>query len=192
MELAELIKVARGDAPADLAAQERARGQRLHRRDRGNQHRHRQARYCGPGRLPGPRGDRPGRPLRLPRLHRRPRAHRELAWCRPTSSPAPWCRAARPPSSPTRTKSPTCWGWKASATCWTWPSTTRSASTSWRPRACPRPTWRPTGAALYWYDLQALLHEPYVLGLGEMMNFPGVVNGAPGRAGQAARPFRAA
>jgi adenine deaminase len=36
-----------------------------------------------------------------------------------------------------------------------------------------------TGAALYWYDLQTLQHEPYVLGLGEMMNYPGVVNGVP-------------
>jgi adenine deaminase len=47
------------------------------------------------------------------------------------------------------------------------------------PSCVPSTDMETTGAALYWYDLQTLLHEPYVLGLGEMMNFPGVVNGAP-------------
>jgi adenine deaminase len=47
------------------------------------------------------------------------------------------------------------------------------------PSCVPSTDMETTGAALYWYDLQALQHEPYVLGLGEMMNFPGVVNGAP-------------
>jgi adenine deaminase len=47
------------------------------------------------------------------------------------------------------------------------------------PSCVPSTDMETTGAALYWYDLQALQHEPYVLGLGEMMNFPGVVNGVP-------------
>jgi len=47
------------------------------------------------------------------------------------------------------------------------------------PSCVPSTDMETTGAALYWYDLQALQHEPYVLGLGEMMNYPGVVNGAP-------------
>ena len=47
------------------------------------------------------------------------------------------------------------------------------------PSCVPSTDMETTGAALYWYDLQTLLHEPYVLGLGEMMNFPGVINGAP-------------
>jgi adenine deaminase len=47
------------------------------------------------------------------------------------------------------------------------------------PSCVPSTDMETTGAALYWYDLQTLQHEPYVLGLGEMMNFPGVVNGAP-------------
>jgi adenine deaminase len=47
------------------------------------------------------------------------------------------------------------------------------------PSCVPSTDMETTGAELRWYDLQALQHEPYVLGLGEMMNFPGVINGAP-------------
>ncbi len=47
------------------------------------------------------------------------------------------------------------------------------------PSCVPSTDMETTGAELRWYDLQTLQHEPYVLGLGEMMNFPGVVNGAP-------------
>ena len=47
------------------------------------------------------------------------------------------------------------------------------------PSCVPSTDMETTGAALHWYDLQTLQHEPYVLGLGEMMNFPGVVNSAP-------------
>jgi adenine deaminase len=47
------------------------------------------------------------------------------------------------------------------------------------PSCVPSTDMETTGAALHWYDLQTLQHEPYVLGLGEMMNFPGVVNGVP-------------
>ena len=47
------------------------------------------------------------------------------------------------------------------------------------PSCVPSTDMETTGAALHWYDLQALQHEPYVLGLGEMMNYPGVVNGVP-------------
>ncbi len=47
------------------------------------------------------------------------------------------------------------------------------------PSCVPATDMETTGAALHWYDLQTLQHEPYVLGLAEMMNFPGVVNGVP-------------
>jgi adenine deaminase len=47
------------------------------------------------------------------------------------------------------------------------------------PSCVPSTDMETTGASLYWYDLQALQHEPFVLGLGEMMNFPGVVHGVP-------------
>jgi len=47
------------------------------------------------------------------------------------------------------------------------------------PSCVPSTDMETTGAALHWYDLQTLQHEPYMLGLGEMMNFPGVVNGIP-------------
>ena len=47
------------------------------------------------------------------------------------------------------------------------------------PSCVPSTDMETTGAELHWYDLQTLQHEPYVLGLGEMMNFPGVINGTP-------------
>jgi adenine deaminase len=47
------------------------------------------------------------------------------------------------------------------------------------PSCVPATDMETTGAALHWYDLQTLQHEPYVLGLGEMMNFLGVVRGNP-------------
>jgi adenine deaminase len=37
-----------------------------------------------------------------------------------------------------------------------------------------------TGASLEWYDLEPLQREPYVIGLAEVMNFPGVVYGDEG------------
>jgi adenine deaminase len=46
------------------------------------------------------------------------------------------------------------------------------------PSCVPATDMETTGAALHWYDLQTLQHEPYVLGLGEMMNFHGVVQGS--------------
>jgi adenine deaminase len=41
----------------------------------------------------------------------------------------------------------------------------------------PSTNMETTGAALYWYNLKTLLDDEYVLGLAEVMNFPGVVHG---------------
>ncbi|HMR62386.1 MAG TPA: adenine deaminase [Anaerolineae bacterium] len=43
------------------------------------------------------------------------------------------------------------------------------------PSCVPSTHMETTGAALAWYDLEPLQREPYVLGLAEVMNFPGVV-----------------
>lgn len=48
------------------------------------------------------------------------------------------------------------------------------------PSCVPSTSMETTGAALAWYDLQALQHEEFVLGLAEVMNFPGVVMGEDG------------
>lgn len=48
------------------------------------------------------------------------------------------------------------------------------------PSCVPSTNMETTGAALQWYDLRTLLDDEYVLGLGEVMNYPGVVNGDPG------------
>lgn len=47
------------------------------------------------------------------------------------------------------------------------------------PSCVPSSNMETTGAALEWYDLRTLQDEEYVLGLGEVMNYPGVVNGEP-------------
>lgn len=43
------------------------------------------------------------------------------------------------------------------------------------PSCVPSTHMETTGASLEWYDLEPLQREEYVLGLAEMMNFPGVV-----------------
>jgi len=48
------------------------------------------------------------------------------------------------------------------------------------PSCVPSTHMETTGAALQWYDLENLLNEEYVLGLAEVMNFPGVVYGDEG------------
>ncbi|MFQ5611255.1 MAG: adenine deaminase [Anaerolineae bacterium] len=45
------------------------------------------------------------------------------------------------------------------------------------PSCVPSTHLETTGAALQWYDLETLQHETFVLGLAEVMNFPGVVHG---------------
>jgi hypothetical protein len=46
------------------------------------------------------------------------------------------------------------------------------------PSCVPASPLETSGAALYWYDLQPMLSSPWVLGLAEMMNYPGVNPGA--------------
>lgn len=48
------------------------------------------------------------------------------------------------------------------------------------PSCVPSTHMETTGAALAWYDLEPLQHEEFVLGLAEVMNFPGVVAGDEG------------
>ncbi len=45
------------------------------------------------------------------------------------------------------------------------------------PSCVPSTHMETTGANLAWHDLRTLIGEPYVLGLAEVMNFPGVVYG---------------
>ncbi|MDX1524436.1 MAG: amidohydrolase family protein, partial [Anaerolineae bacterium] len=45
------------------------------------------------------------------------------------------------------------------------------------PSCVPSTPMETTGAALQWYDLEPLQREEYVIGLAEVMNFPGVVAG---------------
>ena len=48
------------------------------------------------------------------------------------------------------------------------------------PSCGPSTHMETTGAALAWYDLAPLQHEEFVIGLAEVMNFPGVVAGDEG------------
>lgn len=45
------------------------------------------------------------------------------------------------------------------------------------PSCVPATEMETTGAYLHWYDIVPQLHDHWVLGLGEMMNFPGVISG---------------
>ena len=53
----------------------------------------------------------------------------------------------------------------------------RSTSGSWPPRACPASRFESPRRELSTGDLDALLRRRRVIGLAEMMNFPGVVSG---------------
>ncbi len=48
------------------------------------------------------------------------------------------------------------------------------------PSCVPSTHMETTGASLAWYDLEPLQHEEFVIGLAEVMNFPGVVAGDEG------------
>lgn len=48
------------------------------------------------------------------------------------------------------------------------------------PSCVPSTRMETTGASLEWYDLEPLQQEEYVIGLAEVMNFPGVVYGDEG------------
>ncbi len=48
------------------------------------------------------------------------------------------------------------------------------------PSCVPSTHMETTGAALAWYDLEPLQHEEFVIGLAEVMNFPAVVAGDEG------------
>lgn len=45
------------------------------------------------------------------------------------------------------------------------------------PSCVPSTSMETTGASLEWYDLEPLQREEFVLGLAEVMNFPGVISG---------------
>ena len=46
------------------------------------------------------------------------------------------------------------------------------------PSCVPATNMESAGAVLHWYDIAPYQNDPWVLGLAEMMNFPGVVSGA--------------
>ena len=100
--------------------------------------------------------------------------------CSSTSSRGSCCPWARRRSSPTRTRSPTSSARTASTGCSTSAPTCRSTCTSRRRRACPRPQFESPRRPLTPGDLQGLLRRRRVIGLAEMMNFPGVIAGDPG------------
>ena len=47
------------------------------------------------------------------------------------------------------------------------------------PSCVPATDFEDAGSVLMAHDLEPFLHNPHVSGLGEMMNFPGVINGVP-------------
>ena len=105
--------------------------------------------------------------------------------CSSTSSRGSCCRSARPRSSPTRTRSRTCSAPTASTGC----STSAAGlplDVCFMASSCvPASQFESPRRELTTGDLDALLRRRRVLGLAEMMNFPGVISGDRARAGEA-------
>ena len=70
-------------------------------------------------------------------------------------------------------------GVTASSSCWPPASSPRWASSPCLPSCVPASPFETPGATLDAYDLQRLLEKRRVLGMGEMMNYPGVLKGDP-------------
>ena len=103
--------------------------------------------------------------------------HIESSMAEPLPVSPDWCsRAARPAWWRTRMKSPTCMAWKASVTCLKWPP---SALERLHHPAFLRSghAFEDAGATLSAEELEEFIDDPKVSGIGEMMNFPGVVTG---------------
>ena len=135
-----------------------------YRRGRGPDRRH--------GRLPRARWRSTcQRQDRAPRLHRRAHPPGELA-CQPHGSlPRPCCRTARPPSSPTRTRSRTSWAPTASSICFRRRRTCPSTCASCCPRCVPATPLDESGANLDYRAIDSFYDHPRVQGLAEMMNY---------------------
>ena len=178
LDLARRLAVARGDEPAGRG---RARRPGAPRCSRGNGSTSTSpiadGWIAGLGEYDGARGRGRGGPVRRAGLHRRAHAPRVVEAPRSTSSRARSSRTGRPPSSPTRMRSPTCSG---------------STASHWLLDACagipldvyfmasslvPASSSSRRAAALDRGRLEALLRRRRVLGVAEMMNFPGVIAG---------------
>ena len=70
---------------------------------------------------------------------------------------------------------PTSTDWKASGTCWKTGDTCRSRTSIALPSCVPATPFEDPGAVLSAEELEELIDDPKVTGIGEMMNFPGVV-----------------
>ena len=131
----------------------------------------------GLGDYPGPRLDVTGRYL-LPGFidgH----LHMESSMLTPRELRGPSYPWERPPWWPTPMKSPTSGALRAWIICWTPVKACRWIFSSCCPPACPPLTWKPPKRSLEAGDLEPYRRHPRVLGLAEMMNFPGLVNGDP-------------
>ena len=184
-DLARRIAVARGDEPADLVVKRRPRALGLHPRVARDRHRRLRRLRRGPRRLRG-RGDTRRRRRRTssPASSTRTCTSSRRS-CSSTSSRGSCCRWARPPSSPTRTRSRTSSArdgihWLLDV-CSGLPLDVYFMASSCVPASAFESPRRPLTAG----DLQGLLRRRRVIGLAEMMNFPGVIAGDPGRAGEA-------
>ena len=99
--------------------------------------------------------------------------------CSSTSSPASCCRSGRPRSSPIRTRSRTCSAPTAFTGCSTRPQALPLDVYFMASSCVPASHFESPRRALTPGDLDALLRRRRVIGVAEMMNFPGVISGAP-------------
>ena len=132
---------------------------------------------AGLGEYDGARDRRRAGTLRRPGVHRRAHAPRVVeAAARRVRAPRAAARDDRGRRRPARDRERARHGRRALAARRVG-ADFRSTSTSWPRRACPRRASSRRGARSSEGDLEALLRRRRVLGLAEMMNFPGVVSG---------------
>ena len=178
-DLARRLAVARGDELADVVIEGGEGLLRLHARVARDRDRDLRRLRRRPRRVRGQGGRARARQIRRPRAS----STRTCTWRRRssswTSSRASSSRSGRRRSSPTRTRSRTSSARTGSTGSPTSPTRSRSTSSSWPRRAVPASKFESPRRALTLGDLQGLLHRRRVIGLAEMMNYPGVVSGDP-------------
>ena len=189
--LSRRLAVARGDEPADLVVRGGQRVLGLHARVARDGRRGRRRLRRRPRRLRG-RARRSTRPAATscPASSTRTCTSSRRS-CSSTSSRGSCCRSGRPPSSPTRTRSRTCSAPTACTGCSTSASGIPLDVWFMASSCVPASQFESPRRELTPGDLDALLRRRRVLGLAEMMNFPGVDRRRRARAREArARPAR--
>ena len=158
-------------------AARRACGQRAQRRDRRGRRRHRRRAHRRPRRLRGPRDDRPRRRVRRARASSTPTSTSRARWCPPSE----FARAVVPRGTTTVITDPheiaNVLGLEGIRFMFESAKYGPLGMYVMASSCVPATAMSTNGAVLHGYDLFPLKSDPWVLGLAEVMNYPGVIAG---------------